>query len=732
MRSEFIVQRVIFVLVLVTLITNFTCLYIRKNIVEQEKLKAEYTVSSTVDRIKTELEKYIEKSDYLKNTIESGIELDETRFESITSRLYSEDSAIKAIELAPDGIVQNIYPIKNNEAAFGINMLTDHVRKWAANSAKNSKQYTIDGPYDLKQGGKGALLFDPIYKDDLFWGFTILVVDWEEFLRDIHLNSLKQANYDYVIWKRDRSTKDKIVIAHSTDNLSADALRVKCELPNNKWNFEISPKNGWVSNVEMISLSGASLLIDILVTGAYAQAEIRHKKDLEYANQIEKQAKKAQEASAAKTRFLFSMSHDIRTPMNAIIGYTKLLESNIGNVQKEKNYLSKIRYSSNFLLDLINQVLEMARIESGKATLILEVCRVQNFIDSLNSVFQHSAEEKGLKYEGKSDIKHEYVYCDRIKLEEIFLNVVGNAFKYTEQGSVYVYIQEIDSLQENLAHFICTVKDTGAGMSEEYLPHVFEDFSRERSGAQTTVKGTGLGLPIVKSLMDLMGGTIDIESKVGLGTKITLDFALKIASEKEYVSNKEEKSIIDESILKGKHILLAEDNTLNAEIALTLLQEHGLIVDHVLDGVSCISQLKKEKADYYSLILMDIQMPNMDGYEATKKIREFSNIPIIAMTANAFDEDKQKALKVGMDGHIAKPIDVDVVLSTIFNICKQKGILCPVCRKYVFENGPGSYEICPVCGWEDDKQQYLDPTLKGGANHLSLVAYRDAYNKNHE
>ena len=731
MRNDLVIQRIFVVFVLVTLVTNFACFCIHNNIVEQEKLKAEYTVNNTVDRIETQLEKYIEKSDYLKKTIESGIDIDEERFESISSRLYSENSAIQAIELAPAGIVQNIYPIKTNEAAFGINMLTDHVRKWAANSAKDSKQYTLEGPYELKQGGKGALLFDPIYKDNSFWGFSILVVDWEEFLKEIHLDYLKKANYDYVIWKKDRFTKDKLVIAQSNKEMNSDTLRVKCKLPNNKWNFEIVPKNGWASHVGMISLAIASILIDILVTWTYAQFEIRHKKDLEYASQIEKQVTKAKEASAAKTRFLFSMSHDIRTPMNAILGYTELLKRNIGNVEKEKDYLTKIHHSSVFLLDLINQVLEMARIESGKATLSTEVCYIQDLLDSLHSVFEKSAHEKGLKYECICDVQHTYVYCDRIKMEEILLNVVGNAFKYTEKGYVTLHIQEVKSPIKDHAQYICTIKDSGIGMSEEYLPHIYEDFSRERSGAQTTVKGTGLGLPIVKALVDLMDGKIDVHSKVNQGTTITLEFTLQIANEKHYALKKNENNKLDISLLKDKHILLAEDNELNAEIALTLLHDHGLNVDHVQDGFACVSQMKKEKPDYYSLILMDIQMPNMDGYEATKRVREFSNIPIVAMTANAFEEDKQKALRIGMDGYIAKPIDINIVLSTISKICKQKGCICPVCRQHVFENGPGSYEICPICGWEDDKQQYQNPMLKGGANQLSLVAYRDAYNKNH-
>lgn len=717
MKNKYLIYRILIVFVVVTFVTNMAFVALQKNVVRQEKLKAEYTVNSTIDRVEVQLEAYIQKVNFLKKTIESGIDLDDAYFKSIASRLYSEDSAIQAIELAPNGIVKNVYPIEGNEQAYGINLLTDHTRKFAANSAKSTSKYTMEGPYDLKQGGKGALLFDPIYVNDEFWGFSILVIDWDAFLTEIHLDELEKASYDYVIWKKDRFTKEKIIISKSSENIDSDTLLVKCALPNNNWNFEIIPKNGWINKYEMMCMIIASLLIDFLVTAAIAQADIRHKKDLEYATQIEMEAKKAQEASAAKSRFLFSMSHDIRTPMNAIMGYTELMEKNVGNIEKEKDYLLKIRNSSTFLLDLINSILEMARIESGKETLNIKACNIYDIIESLNSVFEKQAEQKGLKYQCTTKIQHPYIYCDQIKFEEILLNIVGNSIKYTNEGMVLIQIEEGES-----GHFQCMIQDTGIGMSEKYLPHAFEDFTREKSGAQTTVKGTGLGLSIVKSLVELMHGTIEISSQVNQGTTTRMKFYFEIAKKSELEKN-QETNIID---LKGKHILLAEDNDLNAEIAVTLLSDCDLIVDRVDDGISCVQKVKENK---YDLILMDIQMPNMDGYQATQKIREFSDIPIVAMTANAFEEDKQKALSIGMNGHIAKPMDMDTVMLTISKIL---GFKCPVCGQYVFKSGPGSYEICSICGWEDDKAQYEDPTLAGGANHLSLKEYKKQYEKNNQ
>ena len=716
MKNKNLIYQILISFVLVSVLTNMACLFIRNSVIQQEKLKAEYTVNSTINRVEIKLESYIEKVGFLKKTIEAGINLDDAYFESVASRLYGDDPAVKTIELAPKGIIQNVYPFKENQKAIGMDMLTEHERKEAATLAKDTRKYTLEGPYDLKQGGKGALLYDPIYVNEEFWGFSILVIDWDAFLDEIHLSDLKKASYDFVIWKTDRVTKKKIIISQSSKNIDPNTLLIKCKLPNNKWNFEIVPKQGWINTYVIRSLVIASVLIDFLVTAAIAQFEIRHRKDLEYASQIEWQAKKAQEASAAKSRFLFSMSHDIRTPMNAIMGYTELMEKNVGNIEKEKYYLSKIHSSSKFLLDLINSILEMARIESGKETLNIKACNIFDVLDSLNSVFEKLAHEKGLEYQCTTKIQHPYIYCDPIKLEEILLNIVGNSVKYTKNGNISIHVEEVESGQ-----FQCMIQDTGIGMSEAYLPHAFEDFSREKSGTQTSVKGTGLGLAIVKSLVELMNGTIEISSQVNQGTTTRIKFHFEIAKESELEKN-QETNIID---LKGKHILLAEDNDLNAEIAMTLLSDYGMIVDHVSDGFACVKKVKENK---YDLILMDIQMPNMDGYQATQEIREFSDIPIVAMSANAFEEDKQKALSIGMNGYIAKPIDMDNVLITLSNVFAFK---CPVCRKYTFKNGPGSYEICPICGWEDDKAQYKDPTLKGGANKLSLKEYKEQYEKNH-
>ncbi|MDO4486675.1 MAG: PocR ligand-binding domain-containing protein [Bacillota bacterium] len=384
----------------------------------------------------------------------------------------------------------------------------------------------------------------------------------------------------------------------------------------------------------------------------------------------------ANASNAAKSAFLFNMSHDIRTPMNAIIGFTELLEKHLDDKELALSYIKKIQTSNDFLLSLINNVLEMARIESGKATLDETYWDVYVFNDTLFSLFDSQMKEKGIEFTRTNKVEHPYVLCDETKLREIFLNILSNALKYTPSGGkVSMNLTEITSDMPGYALYQTVIEDTGIGMSEEFLPHLFEEFTRERSSTETRLNGTGLGMPIVKKLVDLMQGTIEVESKVGRGTKITVTLPHRIAQDTDTQSYIEKAQSYDENFFKGKRILLAEDNELNAEIAITILEEAGFKVEHAADGIICVDMMEKAAPGYYDLILMDIQMPNMDGYKATQTIRKLSDqqkagITIVAMTANAFDEDKRNAYKAGMNWHIAKPIKVDELMSALTEILK--------------------------------------------------------------
>ncbi|MGN1367754.1 MAG: PocR ligand-binding domain-containing protein [Aristaeellaceae bacterium] len=383
-------------------------------------------------------------------------------------------------------------------------------------------------------------------------------------------------------------------------------------------------------------------------------------------------------ANAAKSAFLFNMSHDIRTPMNAIIGFTELLEKHLDDKALAQSYIKKIQTSNDFLLSLINNVLEMARIESGKATLDETYWDAHAFNDTLFAMFDSQMKEKGIEFTRVNKVIHPDVLCDETKLREIFLNILSNAMKYTPAGGrVSMNLTEIPSDRPGYAMYQTVIEDTGIGMSEEFLPHLFDEFSRERSSTESKLNGTGLGMPIVKKLVELMQGTISVESKVGVGTRITVTLPHRIAQELDPQKLIEKAHGYDESRFAGKRILLAEDNELNAEIAITILEEAGFQVEHASDGVICVDMMEKAEAGNYDLILMDIQMPNMDGYRATQTIRRLSDprkagITIVAMTANAFDEDKKNAYQAGMNLHIAKPIKVDELMSALTEILKEQ------------------------------------------------------------
>ena len=650
----------------------------------REKLKATYTAESTVSRVESQLSKYLAESDLMKQIVEKEYDIDNEQFDKLAELMQEDEDVIEARELAEDGVVSRIYPMEGNEAAMGLDTLQNPARKKEARLARLSGEYTIAGPYELVQGGTGALLFDPAYITDQngeekFWGFSILVMNWDNFIQEVELEKLEEAGYGYQIWKKDLYTGEKIIIDESENSNLNNSLEVACSVPNDTWYFEIVPENGWITVSQKVFGVIISIALAVMASVGYWQYKMRRYKDILHEEELEKAAIEARMANEAKTRFLFYMSHDIRTPMNAIIGFADLLEKHLDDKKRVIDYISKIKHSSSFLLSLINYVLEMARIESGKATLKTETGDLKNLVNTLNDVFEPSIEEKKLQYTCNLKVENPYVHCDKTKLREILLNVISNSIKYTpEGGSVTVDItEEGHDAEKKVSFYRFTIEDTGIGMSKEYLPHIFEEFSRENTSTESKVIGTGLGLPIVKSLVDLMGGTIEVSSEVAVGTKtiIILPFLVSEEECKNAVQEQQESTKLL-TLLMGKRILLAEDNELNAEIAITILEEEGLKVEWAEDGIKCLEMLKKVPEDYYDMILMDIQMPNMDGYRTTEEIRSLpdkrAQIPIVAMTANVFDEDKKKAYEAGMNGYIAKPIDTKAIFSTLGEILQEK------------------------------------------------------------
>ena len=654
--------------------------FLLHNLEKDEKTTGKYMAQITEKRVRARLDQYSMLSALLGNYISAGENLDENTFSELAEKIPNEDGVIKAFELAPEGIVTDIYPKQGNEGAFGLDMLQEHERKKDAILARDSGKYTIGGPYQLKQGGTGALLFNPVYQDnnseqDEFWGFVILVIDWDRFIGEINLDYLSDADFCYRIWTYDRGSSDKIILAESQDNMSDNILTVECAVPNNTWYFDIIPSEGWSPRSYWIMCIVISYVFSLLIATVFYLISSKKYRERQYEAELEKSAEQAKNANEAKTRFLFNMSHDIRTPMNAIVGFSGLLEKNLQNERKAKEYLEKIQSSSNLLLRIINQVLEMTRIESGTAVLQLKAEDMDALFHRVNTVFEEDVRKKNLQYHAVLDVRHHYVVCDQTKLQEIMLNIISNAIKYTPEGhSIYVEVHEAVSENPSKIRYIFSCEDTGIGMSEEYLPHIYEEFSREHSTTENKVPGTGLGLPIIKSMIELMGGSIQVESRQGIGTKFTIDLSFDIALKEEVYGSEDtiESSAIH--TIKGKRILLVEDNELNAEIAKTVLEDVGALITRAENGQQALELFKEKPAGTFDVILMDLMMPVMDGYTATRKIRELERsdaktVPIIAMTANAFQEDAEKCIAVGMNAHLAKPLDIEKMKKTIKSIC---------------------------------------------------------------
>ena len=400
-------------------------------------------------------------------------------------------------------------------------------------------------------------------------------------------------------------------------------------------------------------------------------------------DKLEIALKKAETASLAKTRFLNNMSHDIRTPMNAILGYAQLMKDELKgkDLPETSEHLKKLQQSGSLLLSIINNVLDMAQIESGKMEIDENYARIEDIRQTLFEIFEDEAKKKNLELHYTINIEHEHILTDITKVKEIFVNILSNAIKYTPSGgSVMLNIDELACDEPGYMIVRTSVSDTGIGMSRDYLTKIFDAFTRERNTTKSKITGSGLGMSIVKKYVDLLGGTIDVESEFGKGSTFTVTLKYRIADESYYVKNNAENPETCSEILEGKNILLAEDNDLNAEIAEVILERAGLKIERVEDGIQCVNRIMKMPAGTYDMILMDIQMPQMDGYKATRVIRRLPDkdkacIPIIAMTANAFEEDKRKAIEAGMNDHIAKPIQVDKLLLTLKTILTENIIL---------------------------------------------------------
>ena len=438
----------------------------------------------------------------------------------------------------------------------------------------------------------------------------------------------------------------------------------------------------FLATVGFLALSIIGIILVLLrkARKAEAVAKLAAKDTKKLNDKLEIALKKAEDASLAKTRFLNNMSHDIRTPMNAILGYAQLMEEELKekDLPETSDHLEKLQQSGNLLLSIINNVLDMARIESGRMEIDENYGRIEDIRQTLFEIFEDEAKKKNLALHYTINVEHENILTDTTKVKEIFVNILSNAIKYTPAGgSVMVDIDELPCEEPGYMIVRTRVSDTGIGMSQDYLSKIFEAFTRERNTTKSKITGSGLGMSIVKKYVDLLGGTIDVESELGKGSTFTVTLKHRIADESYYVKKHAENPESCSEILEGRNILLAEDNDLNAEIAEAILERAGLKTERVEDGIQCVNRIMQMPVGTYDVILMDIQMPKMDGYKATQEIRNLPDkdkacIPIIAMTANAFEEDKREAIAAGMNEHIAKPVQADKLLSILSEVIRQQ------------------------------------------------------------
>lgn len=512
--------------------------------------------------------------------------------------------------------------------------------------------------------GKGSLLRNNVENGDVFNSLLG---------REISLEESMELYIQNFVYEED---KELTRAAFSREKLLEELLVKKTSYVN----YRVD-KEGRIQYFQMKTVRAGSWNESRGIVMGFRNIDEETRNEMERTRQLEDALSQAKRASKAKSVFLSNMSHDIRTPMNAIVGFTNLAIAHIDKQEQVEEYLEKIKSSGNHLLSLINDVLDMSHIESGKMHIEEKICSLPEILEGLYNILQADIKAKQLSLRIESvDISNEEIYCDKLRLDQVLLNLLSNAVKYTEKGgSIYVKVTEKPGAMSGYANYEFVVKDTGIGMSKEFVTKIFEPFKRELDSTTSGIQGTGLGMAITKNIVEMMGGTISVQSKKGVGSEFTVCFMFRVNTGEKLVHMSEFDNVMSleqqlAEVPKGR-ILLAEDVELNQEIATTILKDAGFETEVAGNGRIAVDMLAKSEPGYYQVILMDVQMPVMNGYEATKEIRRMENrdlasIPIIAMTANAFEEDKQEALKSGMNGHIAKPIDIEVLFGVLRQILK--------------------------------------------------------------
>jgi signal transduction histidine kinase/ActR/RegA family two-component response regulator len=606
---------------------------------------------------------------------EFGEEVIEDDFEELAENIYGSSGNIRCVQMAPGGVVTYLHPYEGNEEAFGHDLFADPERVEEATLARETGEVIVSGPLTLKQGGKGLISRKPIYSSvsdepDHFWGFVMIVLDLDMISEQFGLDKYTFENYEYCLYRENGD--EMLIAAESTDKELTDTVEVDVSIPTGiVWKLRVRPKEGWVSVGWKITILLSDILIFILgMTYIYFYLQRRNNalKDKEQQKVLAAALKSAEDANHAKSDFLSRMSHDIRTPINGIVGMTGIALHNISDPEKVEDCLHKINQSSQHLCSLINDVLDMSKIESGKTSVNEVPFDIVSTAEKCSSIIRGQLVDKNIDFITDFEkIRHSELIGDDTHLERIIINILGNSVKFTKEGGEIAFcIEELDSDEEK-GRFRMKFHDTGVGMSEEFLPKLFDLFTQDIDNGRTNYQGTGLGMAITKQFVEMMNGKIDVKSKVNVGTDFTVEIPFAI----NHDVKKTGVQMQNESPLAGYNILLVEDNEINAEIAEEILKDKGAEVTIAQNGKKAIDICSGSEESYFNLILMDIMMPEMDGLTATRAIRnmnrtDMQKIPIIAMTANAFVDDRKAAMRAGMNGYVTKPIDVGDLLKEIF------------------------------------------------------------------
>ena len=591
---------------------------------------------------------------------------------------------IQSIQIAPDGVVTEIYPEAGNEVGK-IDLIHDKERGKISCYARDNDVITMQGPFSLKQGGTGIAVRNPVYVEQkngerTFWGFTIVIIRVPDIFAD-SIKSLTDFSYEYKLSKSIAPWDETYEEVYGSGVEMIDPVTYTFELGDSQWVLEVMPENGWNSNEKLYRLWGCGLLIVLLLTGFVFMIMLLHRTQesentvVKLNKKLQKALEQAKTASVEKSNFLFNMSHDIRTPMNAVIGMTSLIRHDAGNKDKVIEYADKIDVSSQHLLGIINDILDMSKIEAGKTVFKYDDFSILNFIQEINNLFHSQIDEKKQILTTKKNIRHEWVNGDQLRLMQIFSNLLSNAVKYTQEGGeIQFLVEECETNSSVYAKYRFLVRDNGIGMSADFKDKIFDAFTRAENSVTNKIQGTGLGMAITRNLVEAMGGTIDVESELGQGSCFEVLIELRIAEDRTVaLAAQEDTDEQDGNILQGMRFLCAEDNELNAEILTELLKIEGAECTICENGEEVLKAFEQSAPGDYDMILMDVQMPVMNGYEATKAIRRSSHelaktIPIIAMTANAFSEDIQHSLAASMNAHVSKPVEMKVLEKTIRSI----------------------------------------------------------------